>query len=259
MPDKTIDDKMFEFSRKVRAFAMEKIEKAVKENDLAKYIEAAKHVFRAADRNNFAWVFDGLSPGYTFDDYVNEYFNEETRKDHEKDAKLARDMYAAVTSKDAKEVYGFLKQVKPKDEFVISALRRKRDNRTRQYNYRGLAVFPAGTALYFNRLGDEFLKEEPGIVLLMPTTACVEHACDDLFKQFRNEAFHLKYIPWKDISSSVGSSSEGALEYMDGKAKNVHHAANYVFASFTGYFLNQPNIKLPKKFFEGGKDICQNR
>jgi len=242
------EERISKFVKEMRLFLDKRIEEAVSEKDFAKWIEARKNRRTASDERNLSWLPEYYS--YSVDEYAKYFVSDEVRKLAEKDEKLVRDMYKTLTSEDAKEYYKFLREARPSDDFVLAALRRKRDNKTREYHYRGLAIFPEGTDLYY---GPESTKDNPCIVYIAPQAPCIEHACDDLFKEFRKDFIPLKYIKPTDVRSSINSPVFGALEYMDDKTKETKNAGSYVFATLSGFFSNEVPFRVPKSILEVGE------
>jgi hypothetical protein len=255
MDPKTLDQKTFKLSGELLSFAKQRMQEAVSERDLAKYIEAYQHAWLALDRTNFEVNF--LTEGFentTLDDYVKGEFTEESRKSAEKDVRLLREMHALLTGTAAKELYRAVKEAYPNDKFVLAALKRKRDNRTRQWSYRGLAIFPENTFLYTNPLNNEAVTaENPGIVFLVPGSPCVEHACDLIYKDFRRaEAAAmapLRYIGPRHIHSAIGATG-GVLEFMNSATRQTKDRSTYVLAAFMGAFSNQKAYRIPPVFLE---------
>lgn len=134
--------------------------------------------------------------------------------------------------------------LEPKEGMIRVALKRVRDH-GEIYTYRVLAAFPDGTQV--SDPLDGVLKEDKqtprtNIVFFEPENACVNHACDDLYKANRDTAF---YMPYKGLGEAIGqlqTNRKGVNEYLLEKteAGNItQDAQNYILVGLLGGYSNE--------------------
>lgn len=181
--------------------------------------------------NNLDWMWD--YGGVTANDVIEERESDRISRLCEKRASAAESMKQKID------------ELEPQDGMLRVALKRIRESGKSSYRYATLASFPEGTQasdVLDLKMDKNSSNNEIDIVYFEPTTACVNHACDDLFKTNRDNAF---YIPYKDVYTATallnGKQNETA-EYLiknNGEETLKQDTQNYLLVALHGGFSNE--------------------
>ncbi len=218
-----------EVTTKARAVALEKLGGASNLSDYLRWHRAAQLI----TPSNISWAWDEKwgGEGYKAEELITEQETEASKKQADQNSAATEEMKTTITSAESKP------------GMVKVALKRVR-NETGRYTYRALAAFPEKSISdpldgaiegYRQRSGED-------IILFEPENACVEHACDDLFKEHRNNAF---YMPLKDLDVAISQLQQGGQrenEYLIAKtdAGNItQDAQNFLLVGLMGGYSNE--------------------
>ncbi len=190
--------------------------------------------------NRFEWVYN--MEGYehfSFEDFISGFENDEDSKKHfKKEADFVRGMY------------GHLSVVEEREGFVRVAFKRFRTNDDNSWGYRAVAIFPEGSVLYLDPEHRDcaVTEENPGVIYLVAQQPCVNHACDIVYKEIRDEGkgSHIPYISPENIHEAMGSPTESRVEFMDPKTRETKDKETYVMACLLGYF-DVESYRIPKE------------
>ena len=227
----------------VRRFSTQRLQDAASAGDIASWIEACKHLIRAQDFQQLLWIYQlGGNEGYSVDDYVRNNFNTESRKLAAKEAAMAKEMFRKVSALPDKEGH------------VKVTLKRHRNKLG--WDYRVLAVLSSGARLVRDPQMKEakITEDNPGVMYFLPRSACMNHACDVLFKALRDSGGvgHIRYVPPENMVSAVGDLGGGAVEFMDSATRQTKDSSAFVLAGVMGYFSNEAVIyRIPSRLLRG--------
>ena len=246
MDQQSAQQKSRDLSDAIREFSRERMEKAEAGDDLAAWMQAYDEILSARQSDNFVWIYQ--LPGhenYSIEHFVADYDNKDNRQLAAKEATFAKTMYES------------LQTIPQEDNKVRITLKRFRD--AKSWTYRAMAIFEPGSRLYLDPLFDdnEVTKENPAIMYMKVNVACINHAGDILYKDLRGKggAGYLDFIAPKDLMSMMRNRSAGN-EFMDPKTRETSDVGLYIFASLSGYFTNQPTMRMNKQLLEKpGKGI----
>lgn len=167
---------------------------------------------------------------------IAEYLEESRNEQFEQEARYVEEM---------KNVVGLLLK---KDRKIRVVLKRVREKGSNRYQYRVLAVFPEGTMVKDN-IANFSAQTRPNrkedIIYYDPENACVEHACDDLFKEHRGEkgcVFYIDNLPYLEAMNRIQENEEGVSEYLlgkDGDETITQEAENFLLVALLGGYGNE--------------------
>jgi len=147
------------------------------------------------------WIFKHC-PDFTTDDLIAEYSEESRNEQFQREARYAEEM---------KNIAGLLPK---KDGKIRVVLKRVREKGSSRYYYRVLAIFPEGTEVRDN-IANYSVQTRPNrkedIIYYDPEQPCVEHACDDLFKKYREEGncvFYIDNLPYLEAMNRIQENDE---------------------------------------------------
>ena len=224
----------------VREFSKQRMAQSASEGDLATWVQAYENRQLTRNVENFSWIYDmeGFD-NYSIDDFVAERFTDESKQRATKEAKFAKEMYDLLQG--VPEIQGK----------VRVTLKRFREGSS--WTYRVMAILPEGTRLYIDPFldDDKVTRETPAIMYMKADSACVNHACDVLYKELREKggAGYIDFIHPKDLIPAMQNRGAGN-EFMDPQTRETTDARLYVFASLMGYFSNQQAIRMHKPLLE---------
>lgn len=166
--------------------------------------------------------------------YSTEEYTDQVKKRAKRDASLTEEMHGSFSSLESDE------------DHIKLALRRVRIDRWR-WEYVALAEFPQGKPpgrrLYlFNGID---INDHPNVVLFTPTTPCVMHAVDDLYKSVRKAPFQIPYKSGDEALTAMEVNAQGINEYQlekgEGATSIKQDAANYLTIGLQSRFFNETN------------------
>ncbi len=142
-----------------------------------------------------------------------------------------------------------LEKTESKPNQVAVLLKRIRSKGGRSWTYRALAKFPAGTKVSDPFLGPD-TQSDQSIVYFQPDSACVEHACDDLYKE--DPDHHLAYLPnWNivELHSILRPNTAGVIEYViatdtEGVKTKQNNQAQLLMGLLGGYSNETNRIRI---------------
>lgn len=219
------EKEIIEVAKIARQTALEKLSKTSDSTDFLRWHRATSVYFTPA---NIAWIWD--YGGTTPEDLIAEQESKEFTESNAKNAQAAETLKTNIDT------------LQPQEGMIRVGLKRVRD-RNGNYQYRVLAAFPKGTHVSdpLDESADQQRSEE-NIIFFEPETACVNHACDDLYKTHRDSAF---YMPDKTLSEAIRglqTNKQGANEYLLEKteADSVKQdAENYILVGLLGGYSNE--------------------
>jgi hypothetical protein len=148
-------------------------------------------------------------------------------------------------------MYDLLQGVPEVQDKIRVTLRRFREGGS--WTYRVMAIFQEGTRLYLDpSIDDEQVtRENPAIMYMEADSACVNHACDVLYKELREKGGvgYIDFVHPKDLIPAMQTRGAGN-EFMDTQTREATDARLYVFASLMGYFSNQSAFRMNKTLLE---------
>lgn len=181
------------------------------------------------------WIFKHY-PELTAEDLIAEYSEESRNEQFQQEARYAEEM---------KSVADLLPK---RDGKIKVVMKRVREKGSSSYYYRVLAVFPEGTKVKDN-IADRSVQTRPireeDIIYYDPENACVEHACDDLFKEHRKEAgcvFYVDNLPYLEAMRRIQENEEGVSEYLLEKTEDgtiTQEAENFLLVALLGGYGNE--------------------
>ncbi len=216
-----------EVSEKAKSVALEKLGLASNLTDYLRWHRAAS-VYLTPDNIDWMWDYGGVTPEGLISEQESEPFTE----------------LNARNSKAAEQMRVALAPLEPRDGMVRIALTRVR-NEAGIYDYRVLAAFPKGRVEdpLDGYVKNQHQKTGEDVIFYEPETACVNHACDDLFKEHRGNGF---YIPLKTMVEAMQQlqivNPGGAVEYMLEKTeagKVTQETENYITVGLHGGYSNE--------------------
>lgn len=213
-------------AEKARSTALDRLGGASDLTDYMRWHRAAS-VYLTAPNIDWIWDYGGTTP----EDLIEEQESERFTKGNARNAAAAEEMRATVAG------------LETKPGMVKVALKRVR-NEAGMYDYRVLAAFPERSAEDPLDGSVEGYKQRTGedVIFFEPENACVNHACDDLFKENRTEGF---YMPAKSLSESIQQlqrDKRGANEYLLEKTETgaiKQDAQNYIMVGLLGGYSNE--------------------
>lgn len=214
-------------ANKARVQALERLQQATELTDYLRWHRAAS-VYFTPPCIDWIWDYGGTTP----EELVAEQETGQFTQVNVKNATAAESMKPMI---DALE---------PKEGTVRVALKRVRDHDGR-YTYRVLAAFPEGTRIsdpLDGVLKDDKQTTGTNIIFFEPENACVNHACDDLYKANRGTAFHM---PYKGLGEAIGqlqTNKKGINEYLLEKSEAgtvTQDAQNYILVGLLGGYSNE--------------------
>ena len=182
-----------------------------------------------------AWMFD-YEPRLTSRELVDDFNDPEKVKRYEKEAKAAEKMRAMID------------QLSENPQKIRIAIKRWRDEG--RYSYRVLAAFPSGTRIY-EPIADMVLELDSNrridFIYFDPENACVDHACDDLYKTHRGDkgaVFEIDNRTLREAMRGLRQDSGGTIEYQLEKTETKivkQDTENFVLVGLMGGFSNEPS------------------
>ncbi len=182
-----------------------------------------------------SWMFE-YYPDLTVEDLIEEYLGETRNKQFQQEARYAEEMNDRVSL------------LPKKDGKIRVVLKRVREKGSNRYYYRALAVFPEETRVkdYIADCSAQTrpIKEED-IIYFEPANACVEHACDDLFKAHRGETgcvFYLDNLPYLEAMRRIQENDAGVSEYLLEKTEDgtiTQEAESFLLVALLGGYGNE--------------------
>lgn len=236
-PERSPKEQMIlEISRQANALLEGHLKQA---STLAEFILAYSGI-RLKSEGSIDWMWDYGEQ--TVADVVEFYRNDALQKAAARDAKVVEDLKAV------------LDQANPDSGNIQIALKRIRD-RHGIYRYSVLGRFPKGVPAENPILGwtpVEQTQTNPDIIYFRPTSACVLHACDDLFKTYRGTVFEIPYKTRQQALAALQSDDVGDYEYQlkktaEGSVKQ--DAGNYITIGLQSAFSNEPYVAPVSRFW----------
>lgn len=215
-------------SEEARKVALNRLRNASNLTDYLRWHRAASF-FLTAFNIDWMWDYGGITPEGLIDEQESDRFT----KPHTQNAataELLRSMIEKLPSQEG---------------MVRMGLKRVKDHDAGIYEYRVLAAFPEGT--YVDDPIDGLVKTdqqrvEEDVIFLEPENACVNHACDDLYKTHRNSAFYLPVRTLNEAIKELQTNRHGATEYLLEKTNTgsvKQDAGNYILVALLGGYSNE--------------------
>lgn len=183
--------------------------------------------------NDIEWMWRQGEP--TAKEVVEFFLPEQLKSDAERDSVVVKELVPLVASleDDSSGVKIVLKRIRGPHNI---------------YKYGVLAQFPKGVQAENPLLGYTTLEQtnsNPDIIFFRPNTACVLHACDDLFKIHRKQGFYIPYRNRQEALNRLQYNTQLQHEYqLEKKAENVvkQEAENYILIGLQSAFSNEPHV-----------------
>lgn len=187
------------------------------------------------------WMWeDGREP--SVDGALSHFLSPELRGEAQQDAQAAEDLRPVVEAMMSRP--GEIKM----------ALKRIRDRRG-YYAYGALAQFPEDVRVSSPVLGytpEDQLRTYPDTVYFHPTTACVSHAADDLFRLNRRGGFYIPYKTREEAIAGLQYDEAGINEYQLKKTPEEvvkQDAMNYLLVGIHSAFSNELRVAPVSRFW----------
>lgn len=186
------------------------------------------------------WIID-IAPNITAEEIIAEQV-----QDYSKEAYIVQEMVETLDKSTGSE-----------DKIKLT-LKRVREPHGHDWTYRVLALFPEGTKVVDPVLGHVENKLGSPMVYFEPKTACVLHACDDLFKSLRDDG-GVAYLPNLSIHEATNLlklTPGGTAEYVmskteTGRTKQDNHAQ--ILVGLLGGYSNESLRVRVSDFFDRNK------
>jgi hypothetical protein len=240
-------DEVEKVSIEASAEALKKLQEST---TLTDYLRWHQSLFQYFTFNSINWMWD--YGGTTVEDLITDRESDRVSKSCEKSATAAESMKSKI------------EKLEPKKGMLRVALKRIRESSHSSYSYAVLAAFPSDVQVsdtIDRKLPKDISRESSDIVLFQPTNACVNHACDDLYKINRDSSF---YMPYRDVYEAIGrldTSQNGVNEYLldkSGENKIKQDTENYILVALHGGFSNEVNRCRVSDFWNKSQTLKTN-
>jgi hypothetical protein len=216
------DPKQLEIEKvanQVRQAAMANLQKSSNLADFLKW----HNVARWSSPEFLGWMWDETG-GPTTEDILSD---PSVTQNFERDAKVIGELGNTLAS------------MEDKPGQIKIGLKRLRDNRSGRYEYRVLAEFPDGYHVYDDVLTRKTSDTTKSQIYFDPTTACIEHACDDLYKAHKDTNGFF-YIAAKDYNGAYKTrmtqyATAQAAEYQEVRNQSGVSENDLLFALIGGF------------------------
>ena len=201
------------------------------------------YALRLFNSQSIDWMWDN-DEGPVQNDVLEFFYTDDLKKRVSKDASAVEELMPKIRS------------LADSPEQIKVALKRIRGPHS-YYEYGVLAQFPKGIQSSQPILGYTDLEEtktNPDTIFFRPTTPCVQHACDDLFKMYRGDGFYIPYRSREDATKRLQYNESGS-EYQLAKTPEgavKQEAENYILVGLQSGFNNEPFV-VPVSRFAGFK------
>lgn len=231
---------IIEMSRNIRTRLMESLSAA---KSLKEFIHHY-YALRLFNTQSIDWMWDNEG-GPAQNDVVKFFYSDDLKR---------------MVGKDESAVEVLMPKIRVKEDSpdqIKIALKRIRGPHA-YYEYGVLAQFPKGIQASQPILGYTDLEEtrtNPDTVFFHPTSACVQHACDDLFKMNRGNVFYIPYSSREEATRRLQYNESGS-EYQLAKTPEgavKQEAENYVLVGLQSGYNNEPFV-VPVSRFPGFKN-----
>ena len=214
------------------------------ETTLSGFVGCHRSARMGGSINGVAWMVN-IRPNITVDEVIETC--DGMVGDTEKDAKIIIEMKQE------------LDKTQDIDGKVAVTLKRIRDKHGR-WKYGVMARFTSGIQVSDVVLDSAILKQasikrgNQDIIFLKPRTACVEHACDDLFKTNRanGKTFYIPYRGVIEAGNALKKDEHGVAEYQLEKTPESslkQDNENYLLVAIQGGFREEPDRIRVSDFF----------
>lgn len=168
------------------------------------------------------------------DYYVADRESEDFKKNYEKEERAVNEMRQEIDSL-------------PESEGQIRVVLKRVRDKYNHYTYRAMAVFPMSVFVRDEVLDNKEIfpqKSNPAYIYFDPTNACVDHACDDLYKLHSETqgVFCLPYRDYYECLSVYYRTNQGTNEYVVKKGEGgviKQDKENYLLMGLWGAFGNE--------------------
>lgn len=231
---------IIEMSGSIRIILMERLSGA---HSLQEFIRHY-YVLSSFNSGSIDWMWQDNEEGPSQNDVVEFFDSEDLKKRVSKDVSAVRELMPKVTA------------MQDSPDHIKVGLKRIR-GRHSYYEYGVLAQFPKGIQASSPILGYTNLDDtrtNPDIIFFHPTAACVQHACDDLYKMNRGDGFYIPYSNREDATRRLQSNDSG-FEYQLARTPGgvvKQEAENYILVGLHSGFNNEPFV-VPVSRFPGFK------
>lgn len=176
-----------------------------------------------------------------------EFFqNDALKKEAVRDAKVVEGLVPALQSANSES---------PNIQMVLKRIR----DRYGYYKYSVIARFPKGVQAenpIFGWTPLELTQTCPDTIYFRPTSACVLHACDDLYKISRGSVLEIPYRSRAEAQRRMEYGEDGVNEYQLKKTQLEtvkQDAGNYVTVGLQSAFSNERNVIPVSRFWASQK------
>lgn len=215
-------------AEEARLIALERLANASNLTDYMRWYRAVS-IYLTPSNIDWIWDYGGTTP----EGLIAEQESDRFAADNAKNATAAE---ALKTMIDA---------LQPQEGMIRVGLKRVREQHIGGYTYRALVAFPEGT--YVSDPLDGTIKTNQSktgedVIFFEPKSACVSHACDDLYKTHRNSAFYMPVRTLGDAINRLQVNRQGANEYLLEKTESgsvKQDAENYILVGLLGGYSNE--------------------
>jgi hypothetical protein len=226
----------------IRKDAYSRQHAALDAGNLPEWLHATDVLETHKVRQSVEWIFelDGFE-NYSFTDFAEHEYGSEVSDKWEKQAGRVIDMYSQLCEIDTE---GKL----PADPDNIRVMfKRNRDQG--YYTYDVVSILPPGSKRIFSSTEED----QQSVLFTYPDTPCVNHACDIIYKEFREAGSHSKsgqsgYLPVepvRDLYAFVNGQGGGLIEFMDPETRETLNQRRYVMCAVFGIYDNIKSIEIP--------------
>lgn len=217
-------------------------------NGLAQAITLAEFILNYyaqrlhGQQRSIEWMWD-LGEPPTQEQVLESYLHEGFQKEAKRDAGVVEELRPVVDN------------LEERPDGIKIALKRIREGSHGFYKYGILAQFPRGIQAESPILGSTPLEQtqiHPDTVFFRPTAACVLHAVDDLFKEYRRGGFYIPYKTRGQALADLQYDDRRVNEYMLKKTPEEvlkQEAANYMLVGLHSAFSNEPYVVPVSRFW----------
>jgi len=218
-----------DLGRKITDYARINLAEAHSKGNLEHWIHANNHLINAASIENFNWIFEMAGfEDYGLDDYLMTGDDQATQKKSAIEARAAQDLYKRLST--AIDLPG-------KSKIVLKRIR----NQDSDWTYRVMLMLPDEDTDWNAVLPmgqSEFPNES--VLFYSAKAACINHACDLLYKELRDEHGGVGYVESIGIDELMTQLS-GRPEFMDPNTREVGDIGLTVLGAIKGVYSNETN------------------
>ena len=226
----------------IRQDAYQRRDIAIEQGDLAAWLHASTVLELHKEVSSVQWILqmDGFED-YSATDFIAEQYGEENCTRYLKEAGRLSDLYTQLKEVSDNGV------LPPTTDHAQVLLKRFRDSGSIEYKV--LAILPPGSKQIFSSSDDH----SPNVQYMVPDAACMTHACDDLYKEFREAGSqsasgtsgYIKTEHVRELYKFLNDGGSGEVEYVDPDTKEKMRNSRYVLCGLMGLFSNIRSLEVP--------------